>query len=157
MLHDGRHAEQQKPTANDGAMFDSFGDAVALSGDTLVVGARSDDVGANVNQGSAHAHTQSGDAAGRLARHSLQPNADGCGRPGALSFGGLWLYFLGWLMLLLCTCHIDHFDLFGLRQVWLYLRGREYAPIKFRTPGLYRHVRHPIYSGFQMSVQDELG
>jgi methanethiol S-methyltransferase len=62
---------------------------------------------------------------------------------------GLWaiyaLYFFGWALLLICTFLIDHFDLFGLRQVWLYLLGRQYAPIKFRTPWLYRQVRHPLY------------
>ncbi|HKQ73105.1 MAG TPA: isoprenylcysteine carboxylmethyltransferase family protein [Blastocatellia bacterium] len=57
----------------------------------------------------------------------------------------LGVYFFGWLLLLICTILIDHFDLFGLRQVWLYLRGREYVPIKFRTPWLYRLVRHPLY------------
>ncbi|MCI0392451.1 MAG: isoprenylcysteine carboxylmethyltransferase family protein [Acidobacteria bacterium] len=65
------------------------------------------------------------------------------------SQAGLWsiygLYFFGWLLLLFCTFLIDHFDLFGLRQVWLYLRGRQYVPIDFMTPGLYRRVRHPIY------------
>lgn len=65
------------------------------------------------------------------------------------SQAGIWsiygLYFFGWLMLLFCTFLIDHFDLFGLRQVWLYLRGRQYVPIKFKTPGLYKYVRHPIY------------
>jgi methanethiol S-methyltransferase len=62
---------------------------------------------------------------------------------------GLWaiqgLYFFGWVLLLASTFMIDHFDLFGLRQVWHHLRGRRPAPLKFRTPGLYRHVRHPIY------------
>jgi protein-S-isoprenylcysteine O-methyltransferase Ste14 len=55
------------------------------------------------------------------------------------------LYFFGWVLLLICTCLIDHFDLFGLRQVWLYLRGRHQALINFRTPWLYRQVRHPLY------------
>lgn len=65
------------------------------------------------------------------------------------SQAGQWaiyaLYFFGWLLLLISTYMIDHFDLFGLRQVWSYLRGRQHAPIDFKTPGLYRHVRHPIY------------
>jgi len=68
------------------------------------------------------------------------------------SQAGYWtiqgVYFFGWLLLLFSTCLIDHFDLFGLRQVWRYLRGREQAPLKFKTPGLYRHVRHPIYLGW---------
>lgn len=57
----------------------------------------------------------------------------------------LGLYGFGWLLLLVCTVLIDHFDLFGLRQVWLYLRGREYAPVNFKTPVLYQFVRHPLY------------
>lgn len=55
------------------------------------------------------------------------------------------VYALGWILLLVATALIDHFDLFGLRQVYLHFRGREYTGLKFRTPGLYRLVRHPIY------------
>jgi methanethiol S-methyltransferase len=58
------------------------------------------------------------------------------------------LYFFGWLLLLVATFLIDHFDLFGLRQVWRHLRGLADAPLQFKTPGLYRHVRHPIYLGW---------
>jgi protein-S-isoprenylcysteine O-methyltransferase Ste14 len=55
------------------------------------------------------------------------------------------LYFFGWLLLLASTFMIDHFDLFGLRQVWRNFRGLPYVNPEFRTPGLYRHVRHPVY------------
>ena len=63
----------------------------------------------------------------------------------ALLHGG---FVFGWLLVLVSTFLINHFDLFGLRQVWLHLRGRPYEPLPFRTPGPYRIVRHPLYVGW---------
>lgn len=60
------------------------------------------------------------------------------------------IYGLGWLTVLVATYLIDHFDLFGLRQVWLHLRGKAYTPPQFGTPWLYRYVRHPLYIGWFM-------
>jgi protein-S-isoprenylcysteine O-methyltransferase Ste14 len=54
----------------------------------------------------------------------------------------------GWGLVLVATFLINHFDLFGVRQVWLHLRGQEYRPLTFGTPGPYRLVRHPLYVGF---------
>jgi protein-S-isoprenylcysteine O-methyltransferase Ste14 len=58
------------------------------------------------------------------------------------------LSLLGWGIVLISTFLVDHFDLFGLRQVWYALVDRERPPIGFRTPSLYKVVRHPIYFGF---------
>jgi methanethiol S-methyltransferase len=60
------------------------------------------------------------------------------------------LYGLGWLTVLVTTFLLNHFDLFGLRQVWLYLTGRPYTQLAFGTPGPYRLVRHPLYVGWLM-------
>lgn len=57
------------------------------------------------------------------------------------------LFAVGWLLVLGSTFLINHFDLFGLRQVWLYLRGQEYTQIPFAIPSLYQYVRHPLYVG----------
>src|SRR6185295_16711692 len=57
----------------------------------------------------------------------------------------------GWTTVLLSTVLINHFDLFGLRQVWLYFRGRPYTSLPFATPGLYRFVRHPLYVGWLLA------
>jgi methanethiol S-methyltransferase len=58
------------------------------------------------------------------------------------------LYLLGWALLLYSTFLIDHFDLFGLKQVWRRLTGQSYRPPQFYTPGLYKLVRHPLYVGW---------
>ena len=60
----------------------------------------------------------------------------------------LSLFGFGWLLVLATTFLINHFDLFGLRQVTLYLLGKEYTPLPFKTPGLYKLVRHPLYVGW---------
>lgn len=66
--------------------------------------------------------------------------------------GVMWaLFAYGWLQVLVMTFYIDHFDLFGLRQVWLHLMGRQYTRVHFATPAPYRMVRHPLYLGFMIA------
>ena len=66
--------------------------------------------------------------------------------------GAVWMLFAaGWATVLVVTFLINHFDLFGLRQVWLPLTGRPYQPVTFRTPMPYRYVRHPLYFGFLLA------
>jgi protein-S-isoprenylcysteine O-methyltransferase Ste14 len=62
---------------------------------------------------------------------------------------GLWvLFWVGWATALAATFMINHFDLFGLRQVYPAWRGRPYTDLEFRTALLYRLVRHPLIVGF---------
>jgi protein-S-isoprenylcysteine O-methyltransferase Ste14 len=64
----------------------------------------------------------------------------------------LWALFgLGWAIVLLSTFLINHFELFGLQQAWFHFRDRQAADPTFRTPFLYRLVRHPLYLGFCIS------
>lgn len=64
----------------------------------------------------------------------------------------LWtLFAAGWATVLVVTFLINHFDLFGLRQVWLPLIGRPYTRVQFVTPLPYRFVRHPLYFGFLLA------
>lgn len=61
------------------------------------------------------------------------------------------LFAAGWAIMLGTTFLINHFDLFGLRQVGLYFRGRPYTSLGFVTPGPYRMVRHPLYVGWLLA------
>ena len=61
------------------------------------------------------------------------------------------LFFAGFAVVLYATFLIDHFDLFGMRQVYLHLRGRPYTHHPFDTPSMYRYVRHPLYVGWIMT------
>jgi len=58
------------------------------------------------------------------------------------------LFIIGWWIVLISTFMINHFDLFGLRQVWFYFLGKKYEPLQFRIPFFYKYVRHPLYLGW---------
>jgi protein-S-isoprenylcysteine O-methyltransferase Ste14 len=61
-------------------------------------------------------------------------------------------FAVGWGILFLASFQLNHFDLFGLRQVWLYFRGQAYTPLAFKTPWLYRYMRHPLYVGLMIGL-----
>lgn len=64
----------------------------------------------------------------------------------------LYMFFTsGWLLVLVTTFLINHFDLFGLRQTWLFLRGIPYTKVPFVSPWPYRVVRHPLYVGWLLA------
>jgi methanethiol S-methyltransferase len=72
-------------------------------------------------------------------------------RGGMLEMVVLGAYAAGLLIVLVSTFLIDHFDLFGMRQVYLYLMGRPYVHLPFRTPFFYKYVRHPLYVGWLLT------
>jgi protein-S-isoprenylcysteine O-methyltransferase Ste14 len=69
----------------------------------------------------------------------------------ALRYALYGVFAMGWLVVVLASLLINHFDLFGVRQVWLHFRGKPYTALAFRTPGAYRHIRHPLYVGWLMA------
>jgi methanethiol S-methyltransferase len=68
---------------------------------------------------------------------------------------GYWaltaLFVVGWLLVPAVSMMINHFDLFGARQVWLHFRGKPYTALPFRTPLAYKLVRHPLYIGWMLA------
>lgn len=86
-----------------------------------------------------------------LAWQSLPGVVWQAGQP-LLRHGLVAVGLAGWALVLVSTFLIDHFDLFGLRQVWLHYTGRDYKPLPFKAVGLYRYVRHPIMTGVLIGV-----
>jgi methanethiol S-methyltransferase len=68
---------------------------------------------------------------------------------------GYWLcvslFVAGWLFVPMVSLMINHFDLFGARQVWLHFKGKPYSSLPFRTPLAYKLVRHPLYIGWMLA------
>jgi hypothetical protein len=62
------------------------------------------------------------------------------------------VYLLGWALAIASTFPINHWELFGLRQAWLYWSGREYTPPQARPSILYRILPHPIFVGYAVSL-----
>ena len=61
----------------------------------------------------------------------------------------LWgLFGLGWLLIVIASFMVNHFDLFGTRQVYQYLRGKNYVPLQFKAKGFYKYIRHPLMLGW---------
>lgn len=71
---------------------------------------------------------------------------------GLLSYVLLGAGLAGWGLVLAASFFLNHFDLFGLRQVWLYFVGRPYTPLSFKVVWLYRYIRHPILTGVLIGV-----
>jgi protein-S-isoprenylcysteine O-methyltransferase Ste14 len=65
----------------------------------------------------------------------------------------LWSVFaLGWTLVLASTFLLNHFDLFGLRQIWLNFRNKPYQQLHFSMPWVYKLIRHPLYLGFLLAL-----
>lgn len=64
----------------------------------------------------------------------------------------LGLFWFGWGTVLFSSFIINHFDLFGLRQVWLHMTNKEYHHLEFKTKSLYRYIRHPLMLGIIIGV-----
>ncbi|MCB9267001.1 MAG: isoprenylcysteine carboxylmethyltransferase family protein [Lewinellaceae bacterium] len=62
------------------------------------------------------------------------------------------LFFSGWAILFISSFLINHFDLFGLRQAYLYVTGKPYSPLKFKVISFYKYVRHPLYLGILLGI-----
>mgnify|MGYP001826679740 FL=1 len=70
-----------------------------------------------------------------------------------MAIAAIYLVFaLGWAILFLASFQQNHFDLFGLRQVWLAFLGKTYTYLPFKTPFLYKFMRHPLYVGMMMGL-----